>query len=205
MQPFGAVAFSCTLRNPNPTRVWTKATSPLCRTSSTADPHKWPASCAGGDVFLAVFASCSSHLLVGNLGWPSLPGRKSTPSSTRGHRDTMALNKLGSTLSSTPQRPTRCRDMFWRVHDASAPCEALECVRCTAFDCYSAALRLRLQGCVDAVLGTLDNNSADPNASSVFRTGSSNVITDKNLRCAPTLLKSVQALNGRVYSRAIDH
>ena len=117
MQPFGAVAFSCTLRKPNPTRVWTKATSPRCRTSSTADPHKWPASCAGGLVFLAVFASCSSHLLVGNLGWPSLPGRKSTPSSTLGHRDTMALNKLGSTLSSTPQRPTRWSDMFfWRFH-----------------------------------------------------------------------------------------
>ena len=66
-------------------------------------------------MFRAVFASCSSHLLVGNLGWPSLPGRKSTPSSTRGQRLTMALNKLGSTLSSTPQRPTRWRDMFfWR-------------------------------------------------------------------------------------------
>ena len=31
---------------------------------------------------------------------------------------------------------------------------SLRCVRCTAFDCYSAALRMRLQGCVDAVLGT---------------------------------------------------
>ena len=174
MQPFGAVAFSCTLRNPNPTRVCTKATSPLCRTSSTAEPHKCPASCAGGDVFLAVFASCSSHLLVGNLGWPSLPGRKSTPSSTRGHRDTIALNKLGSTLSSTPQRPTRCRDMFWRVHDASAPREALECVRCTAFDCYSAALRMRLQGCVDAVLGTLADDAAHPLTSLVLRFCGSN-------------------------------
>ena len=155
MQPFGAVAFSCTLRKPNPTNVWTKATSPRCRTSSTADPHKWPASCAGGLVFLAVFASCSSHLLVGNLGWPSLPGRKSTPSSTRGHRDTMALNKLGSTLSSTPQRPTRCRDMFLARTQRVGALRSFECVRCTAFDCYSAALRLRLQGCVDAVLGAL--------------------------------------------------
>ena len=42
-------------------------------------------------------------------------------------------------------------------YDALAPREALECVRCTAFDCYSAALRLRLQGCVGAVLGTLEH------------------------------------------------
>ena len=36
---------------------------------------------------------------------------------------------------------------------------SLRCVRCTAFDCYSAALRMRLQGCVDVVLGTLDHNA----------------------------------------------
>ena len=185
----GAVALSWTRRKPNPTRVWTKATSPLCRTSSTAEPHKWPASCAGGLVFLAVFASCSSHLLVGNLGWPSLPGRKSTPSSTRGQRLTMALNKLGSTLSSTPQRPTRCRDMFWRVHDASARCEALDCVRCTACDCSSAALRLRLQGCVGAVLGTLEHTLHTRFRRWALRFWLSNVRSDKNLRCAPTHFK----------------